>query len=224
MYILNTWKYLFITMFILVAPCEIWSQEVQEKAEKKLFQGLFIGTDLFAPGSYIVGTDYVSYQLSLQANLKNKFFPVWEIGMGKGNTTTELALDLKTKNALYNRIGLNYNILSEDKEDFIFLGVRYGFSSFDFSIQNITLNGGYWGEDYIGNSGAQSATVTWGEFLAGIQVGIVSNLYMGWSVGYKVKITEKTDHKDLTPWYIPGYGTSNWGISYHVFYKIPFFN
>ncbi len=195
----------------------------KEPPPTPLFQGLYVGTDLFGLGAYAFGTDYLSYEASLHANLKNKYFPVWEIGMGKGNTTTDIDLKLSTEMGLYNRIGLNYNMLNRKNEDFIFVGFRYGFSSFNYNIENIDLSNGYWPSDeYVGNPPQQSATVNWGEFLAGIQVRIVSNFYMGWSVRYKAKFSTKVDDKNLEPWYIPGYGTGNssWGITYNLFYKI----
>ena len=186
------------------------------------FQGLYIGTDLFGPVSYTLGSDYVSYQLSVLANLNNKFFPVWEIGMGKGNTTTDFDLNLKTSNSIFNRIGLNYNIIDKKHKDFFYIGLRYGFSSFNYELNNIVLINDYWNDSYIKDLEEQSTTISWGELLAGIQVNVTSNLYMGWNVAYKLIINETLDNDNIKPWYIPGYGTSHWGITYNVYYKIPF--
>ncbi|MCD7973562.1 MAG: DUF6048 family protein [Candidatus Azobacteroides sp.] len=224
----KTYKYSFNFFLFLFVFQTLSSQgvlnNIMENNTKPFFQGIYVGTDLFSPVASFVGEDWVSLQLSLHANLDNKFFPVWEIGMGKGDTVTEEELKLHTDNALFNRIGINFNVLKRKEEDFVFAGLRYGFSSFNYHINNIVINGGYWDDTIIENPGKQSATVTWGELLAGINVHMFSGLYMGWSVGYKIKFTEKADNEHLKAWYIPGYGTSKWGMTYNIYYKLPFFS
>jgi len=198
--------------------------KLKETPEEPFFQGMYIGTDLFGPVTGMMGVDYSSYEAVLQLNLKNKIFPVWEIGAGKGNTIVEdTELGLSTQSAMFNRIGLNYNMLNKKHRDFFFLGLRYGFSSFDYDFKNIVINSEYWNETYTGNPDTQSETVQWGEFLAGIQVRIISDIYMGWTIRYKTKWKEHADDDNLKPWYIPGYGTgtSHWGITFNVLYKLP---
>lgn len=219
--------FLFCTSLSLSAQNKTNGEKnVSEEKKEPFLQGIYVGADLFGLASSLFGSDYISYEASVHLNLKNKFFPVWEIGAGNGDATDDLGLELSTQTGIYNRIGLNYNMLNKKNEDFFYLGFRYGFSSFDYDIKNITINNGYWPGDYENEGpGVQSATIGWGEFMAGIQVRIISNVYMGWNIRYKVKLNEKVDTEDLKPWYIPGFGTgtSHWGINYSVFYKLPFF-
>lgn len=216
-------NFLFLFFFLQnVHAQEIENDSIAEKKSTSFFQGIYVGTDLFSPVSYLVGTDYISYQLHIQANLKNKFFPVWEIGVGRGDKTNEQELNLHTESALYNKIGLNYSMLKKNGDDFMYLGALVGFSSFSYSLNNFSFSSGYWGDNYTGNAADLNASVTWGELLGGIQVKVISNLYMGWNIAYKIKFKEKVDNTHIKPWYIPGYGTSQWGITYHVLYKIPF--
>jgi len=193
---------------------------VTEAPKEPFFRGVGIGVDLFGPAAYLFGANTVSYEGSLFADLGNKFFPIWEIGFGKGNTVTEYELGLYTHSALYNRVGLNYNMLNKKHEDFVYLGLRYGFSSFDYGFDNIMITNGFWNENYKNTPELQSATVQWGELAAGVQVRIFSGLYMGWGIRYKMLFSQKVDNEDLKPWYIPGYGTSRWGITYTVCYKL----
>ena len=216
--------FLFVLLFNTQAQLQtVVNDSIQEKKSTTLLEGIYVGTDLFSPvSSGFFGADHVSYQLFVQANLMNKFFPIWEIGVGKGNKTDELNLNLQTNSGLYNKIGLNYNMLKKDKEDFMYMGARLGFSSFTYGLRGISFSSGYWGDKFNGSVNDQNASVVWSEILAGIQVKVVSNLYMGWNIAYKIKLKEQVDDAHVKPWYIPGYGTSKWGIMYQVFYKIPF--
>ncbi|MDR2475581.1 MAG: DUF6048 family protein [Bacteroidales bacterium] len=214
----------FSAAVLFFATTQLQAQTIQSPDEKTaaFFQGVYVGTDLFSPVNYLFGGKNVAFQLAGMANLDNKYFPAVEIGIGKGNTTTERALSLSTSPSMYARIGLNYSMLNRRNEDFFYLGLRYGFSSFRYAIGNIVLSDPYWKDIYVGNPETQSSTVTWGEFQVGIQVRMTGNFYMGLGLAYKVKFTEKNDNEHLKPWYIPGYGSSKWGIMYSVYYKLPY--
>jgi len=219
----NNLVFLFVILFNVQAQSqELKNDSIKGSESASLLRGIYIGADLFSPLNNLFGANTVSYELFLQANLMNRFFPIWEIGVGKGSKTNELGLNLQTNSALYNKIGLNYNVLNKNKEDFMYVGARLGYSSFTYSLDGISLSSGYWGDKFAGGINDQNASVLWSEMLAGIQVRVISNLYMGWNVAYKIKLKEQVDDAHVKPWYIPGYGTSNWSIMYHVMYKLPF--
>ena len=219
-YFFNVGLLLFSSFSLLGQESNNKTELTEELPKEPFFRGLYVGADLFAPAAYLLGTNNISYEASLFADLNNKFFPIWEIGFGKGNALTEYELGMYSKTALYNRIGLNYNMLNNKHKDFVYLGLRYGFSSFDYGFENILITENFWKEEYKNTPAMQSATVHWGEMAAGVQVHITAGLYMGWSIRYKLLFNQKVENEDLKPWYIPGYGTSKWGIGYTVHYKI----
>ena len=75
-----------------------------------LYQGSYVGVDIFGLGSKLMGSDYFSSEISAEVNLKNRYFPVVEIGYGQIDTTQE-ENDIHYKTAApYFRIGGSYNV------------------------------------------------------------------------------------------------------------------
>ena len=57
-------------------------KEEKPKIQYPLLNGLMIGVDLFDPAARLFGQKYGAYQVSAELNLYNRFFPIWEIGIG----------------------------------------------------------------------------------------------------------------------------------------------
>ena len=73
------------------------------------FNGIAVSADLIGPAQLMMSS-YGQYQAALRVNLKNKWFPVAEVGYGKAN-----ADDVSTKlsyqtGAPYGRLGMDWNI------------------------------------------------------------------------------------------------------------------
>ena len=83
----------------------------EEKATVPLYQGTYVGLDVFGLGSKIFGSDFTSAEVSVEVNLKNRFIPIIEIGYGHTDTTDDETNIHYKASAPYFRIGMNYNIL-----------------------------------------------------------------------------------------------------------------
>lgn len=203
-------------------------QKKEEKKESKynspLLNGLMLGVDLYNPVANLFGQKYGNYEASLELNLYNRFFPIWEIGIGRANNRPEdMNFTYVGKPALFNRIGLNYNFqYNNDGPGYFYIGLRYGFSSFKYDVTNITLESPYWGTTYNESIVGQSSNAQWIEALGGIRVRLYKDLMMGWTVRYKWLLKNQTNEFS-TPWFIPGYGNkgSVLGITYSIYYKFP---
>ena len=110
---------------------------VQGTSREKLpfIRGASVSADIFGIAGKIFGNDYQSFEVAGEINLKNRFFPVVEIGYGTTDTTDD-DKDIHYKVAApYFRIGMNYNFFyKKDTPNSIFAGIRLGFSSFDYDI------------------------------------------------------------------------------------------
>lgn len=207
-------------------------QKIFKKAEEKkaprytypLLNGLMVGVNLFDPIANAFGQSYGGYDISLELNLYNRFFPIWEVGVGRAkNTPEEMNFTYIGNTALFNRIGMNYNFkYKSESPNFFYIGVRYGFSMFSYDIKDITLDAPYWGEQSNENILNQKSNAHWIEGLGGIRVKVYKDLYMGWSVRYKWMLSSKKNFNS-EPWFIPGYGTSGtpFSITYSIYYNIP---
>nr|WP_239059554.1 DUF6048 family protein [Bacteroides sp. 224] len=231
-----------LLLFSLSIPAQ-----AQEKEEKKkesevtekipLYNGIFIGADIYGLGASVFGSDFLSSEISLEVDLKNRFLPVAEIGYGTTDTWTETGIHYKS-NAPYFRLGLNYNTMHKKINNigYLYVGFRYGISSFKYDVYTPTLEdptygGGtnpnledpVWGGSLPYDYRDQKATMHWVEFLAGVRVNIYKNISMGWA--FRMKYRSSTSlSKYGDPWYVPGFGEykgNNIGITYTISYKIP---
>jgi hypothetical protein len=188
-----------------------------------LYNGVYLGADLYGPGSKLFGSKSYNYEVSADVNLRNRFFPVIELGYGKTDYTKN-SITYKSA-APYIRVGLNYKMKYRSKtENHLFLGFRYGFSHFKYSVTSNGITDGIWNTTVPLNASDINATGQWYELLAGIRVQLFHNLMAGWTLRYKTRISvTKNDAADA--WYIPGFGEnkqSNFGVTYSLFYKLPF--
>ncbi len=156
------------------------------------------------------GQKHGSFDIWADISLHNWFFPVLEAGVGFADNTPENGnFTYKTKPSFYAKVGMNYNFMYKSDPAYqVFAGIRVGFSSFRFDVDDISISDGYWNETQSFSMKNLTATALYGEALAGIKVKIVGNFSLGWNVRYhmKFKVNSKSSS---TPWFIPGYGTNS---------------
>lgn len=80
-----------VLSLLLIAPSAASAQYGMKKKKKPeeilpdttaFFNGLAVSTDLLGPAMLWLG-DYGSYEAALRVNLKDRWFPVFELGLGK---------------------------------------------------------------------------------------------------------------------------------------------
>ena len=216
----------------------------QEKKKDKdvpvypLFNGVDLSVDLWGPGSYLFGSDNLSMEVAADVNLKNRFFPTLEVGYGKSDAWNEDGIHYKTGNP-YFRIGMDYNTSYKKKfQHKLLVGLRYAVSRFSYDVQSFSADDPIYGEglnnpnitdevwgdnqppfDHSGMKG----TMHWIEICVGIRAHVWKNLYMGWALRYKSRLSATTDEYG-DPSYVPGYGTygsNTLGVFYTITYKLP---
>ena len=214
-------------------------KEVAEIDTIPLYNGTYVGVDLYGVGSKLLGGDFMSSEVSVAVNLKNKFIPTIEFGMGGTDTWSETGIHYKSKMAPFFRIGVDYNTMAKKKEknSYLYAGLRYAFSSFKYDVStmpaddpiwgdavgNPSLGDGYWGGSVPFSHLGMKGSVQWLEIVLGVKVRIYKNFNMGWSVRMKYKTKASTGEYG-NPWYVPGYGkfkSNNMGITYSLIYKLP---
>ncbi len=179
-----------------------------------LWDAASVSVDIWDPLMRAFGQDYGLIGFGAEVSLHNRYKPVFELGLGmadhkpSGNNYT-----YKSPMSLFMRIGMNYNFLYNSSPDYQFYGgLRYGFSSFRYSIANITVDVPYWDEAAKFGIPSQTSTVGWMEFVLGLRVKLWGPISAGWAFKYHSILHEsKTAYGK--PWYIPGYGSRSASVT-----------
>lgn len=107
-------------------------KEVAEIDTIPLYNGTYVGVDLYGIGSKLLGGDFMSSEVSVAVNLKNKFIPTIEFGMGGTDTWSETGIHYKSKMAPFFRIGVDYNWQRKKR--------RIATCMQDFAMHSVHLN------------------------------------------------------------------------------------
>ena len=183
-----------------------------------LFRGFSVSADLVGPVMMAVG-DYGQFEAALHLNLKDKYFPVFELGYGRADHTEETTqLSYKTS-APYVRIGADFNVLKNKHDIYrLFVGVRYAFTSFKYDLSSPGVNDPVWGGVTPYEATDVKCNYHWLEAGLGVDVNLAGPLHLGWSLRYKQRLS--ADEGTLGKvWYVPGFGetgTSAFGALFNV--------
>ncbi|MDD7079273.1 MAG: DUF6048 family protein [Prevotella sp.] len=168
-------------------------------------------------------TPYGQYEAAARLNLRGRYFPIVELGIGTSNHTNETSnLHYKVHSPYY-RVGMDYNVAKNARSmGRIFVGVRYGFSSYKYDVDGPNMIDPVYGTItpfcYTGVRGINH----WGEFVAGLETRVWGMLHLGWSIRYKMRIYNKRTLVD-NAWYVPGFGkndTHALGGTFNVIFDI----
>lgn len=194
------------------------------KMKQPLLFAVEIGANIWDPVMRIFGQKYGGVDFSAALNLHNRYIPTFEAGFGMArNTPAGMNFTYRTPLAPYFKLGADYNFIYNSNPDYRFTaGLRYGFSAFSYSLEDVTLNDNYWGETGTISFPTQNVTAGWFELALGLKVKLVGPISAGWMLRYK-SILHKSKPETGDPWYIPGFGTNGTSItgSFSIYYTIP---
>ena len=179
---------------------------VSAYAESPL-RGFHLSADAFG---YIypifVKDKYYSTEVSLSASLKNRFFPVVEAGVGYTDMVSQLYEIGYSTRAPFYRVGMDYNMqYKNNKPGYIYLGVRVGYTAFEYNVDAPSLVDPVWGDEIPVQFTDMPCRAVWGEAVGGVRAEITKNFCMGWSLRYKY-LFYRGPVANGGPWYIPGFG------------------
>ncbi len=215
-----------ITVFVDTVTGQEWLMDSTvigrvPKMEVPLFHALSVGVNIWDPLMRAFGQKYGVADAWVELSLHNRYKPIIEVGIGTADYKPEgMNYTYRSPLSAYFRIGANYNFLFNSNPNYsLFAGLRYGFSNFSYSIDNVTLNSSYWGETATFNIPSQRATVGWGEITAGVRVKLAGPVSAGWTVKYQA-LLHQSEAPYGKPWYIPGFGSrgSNVSGSFSIIY------
>ena len=170
-----------------------------------------------------LASSYGQFEAAARINLKERFFPTFEMGWGICDKTDDVTGQHFKTNAPYFRIGVDYN-LAKDKlsGNRIFVGVRYAFTTFVYDLDAADLEDPVWsGSIPYGYEGV-NGRAQWGELVFGLEAKLWKIFHLGWSLRYRARFGQKIAAFGQ-PWYVPGYGPNDrhrWGGTFNVIFDI----
>ena len=195
--------------------------------------GLRVGIDISKPVLGIFDKSYSGLELVGDYRVSKKWYIATELG--HENETTYEDFTTSSSKGNYLKIGANYNAYQNwlDMNNEIYIGMRYGFSTFDHTLNSYKTNVG---NSYFPNSNntiktpvtETGLTAHWTELQLGIKVETLKNLFLSAGVSYKIMLSVD-DQKNFKTLYAPGFNrvfksNTGFGFNYTISYLIPFVN
>lgn len=225
----NIFTYILLLVAISFAASDTMAQNRSATIDGKessdsisLYRGIAVSIDAAGAVQRAVSS-YGQYEAALRINLKDRYFPVVEIGIGDAdNTDDATSLRFKTS-APYFKAGCDFNILKNKHDDYrAYVGVRYAFTSFKYDVEGQSVNDPIWGGEAIYAAYDVKGSSHWAELITGVDAKIVGPFRLGWSFRYRSRISQK--HGDIgEAWYVPGYGkkgSSRLGATFNLILEI----
>jgi len=188
------------------------------------YQGINIGVELGKPLLGLLSNDK-GYSVKADVNLKNTWFPTFEMGYESYDKTAESGTQCLASGT-YFKLGINKSLvyLGDKAQNMFYAGAHYGFSAFSYTLNNLSWYDNYWGNNTLTNLTNQPGIVGWVELTVGVRVDVWGPFSLGWSGQYKSTL-HVSGGATSDPAYIPGYGENlkpMAGLALHVYYKLPF--
>lgn len=213
---------------LLLQPLAAQAQSQQKKMEPSkedsipLLRGIAVGVDLVGLGQIMV-SDYGQYEAHLRVNLRDKLYPVFELGYGHCDATDESTQVHYKTNAPYARIGIDWNLLKNKHDDYrLFGGFRYALTYYKYDVWAPDIEDPVWGGSAPYGATGISCNYHWLEGVIGVDAKIWGPIRMGWSFRYKRRISANNGDLGNT-YYVPGFGKqggSRLGGTFNVTFEI----
>ena len=170
-----------------------------------LFRGVQVMVDLIGPIQRAVSA-YGQYEAGVRVNLKDKYFPVVEVGYGEADHTDDVTQNSYKTSAPYGKLGVDFNIMKNKHDDNrVYAGLRYACTYFKCDIDHAPITDPVWGGETPFSAHGVKANYHWMEVLAGVDAKIAGPLRLGWTVRYRRRVHYDNGLMDNV-WYVPGYG------------------
>ena len=193
-----------------------------KKDSTHVLRNIAVSVDILGPIQRMV-SDYGQYEAAVRINLKGKYFPVAEIGIGSADGTDEATkLHYKTT-APYARIGCDFNLLRNKNDIYrLYGGLRYALTYYKYDLSSPGIEDPIWGGTADYGAEGVKCNYHWMEAVFGVDAKIWGPIRMGWSLRYKRQLFHDDGALGNT-WYVPGYGkkgNSRFGGTFNIAFEL----
>ena len=222
---------LFFFLSIPTAFSQEKTMEIKDSVVYKTNYGLRVGVDISKPIRGAIQNFYNGFEFVADYRISKNLYIATEFGFEE-QISREDFMNV-TDSGNYIRLGVNLNTYKNwlDMNNEIYVGGRLGFSFFEQTLNEYTLNpgnGGYYGETITTPSTEDGLNAEWLEFVVGIKAEVYRNLFLSFSGSFKamLQVKDPTNYKSL---FAPGFNriyvnNVGFGFNYTISYLIPFEN
>ncbi|MDG2193984.1 MAG: DUF6048 family protein [Polaribacter sp.] len=222
-------KYFTSLFFVLFVATGVAQEQTKDTITYKTSYGLRVGIDISKPILGLIDSKNSGFEIVGDYRFSKNLYIATELGY-KNKTSIEDYTNSTAKGS-YLKLGVNYNTYKNwlDMNNEVYLGFRYGFSIFDQTLNSYTSNTGstyFPGELNTNSSTTTGLNAHWTEFVLGLKVETFKNLFLGFSVSYKIMMSLQNPENFKTL-YVPGFNRvfeseTGFGFNYTISYTIPF--
>lgn len=220
----------FISLLLLVFGLPTRAQGNRPTANEKVnedsipfFRNVAVSVDLVGP-LWLSLNDYGEVEGAVRVNLKDKYFPVVELGLGKSNAEDEATKITYKTSAPFVRAGLDFNIMKNKHDVYrLYAGGRYAFTSFKYEIDHPGLIDPVFGGVARYHAQDLKCSYHWLEFGIGVDAKLWGPVRLGWNVRYKRRLFHSDADEVGRTWYVPGFGkadNSEFGAMFNVIFEL----
>lgn len=221
-------EYFFSTLLFFLSLQGI--AQAQDSTKIKQRYGIRFGVDLHRLTKSIYDDNYQGLEFVGDYRISQKLYVAGELG-NENKITDDDNLNFTTKGT-YFKVGFDYNTYENwlDMENMIFVGMRYGVSSFNHTLNSYTIydKENFYGQNtIISEKEFNGLTASWIEVVGGLKAEVFNNIFVGFSVRLNYLVTDKKpDNFDNL--FIPGFnrtydGNFGAGFNYTLSYMIPIY-
>ncbi len=207
------------------------AQVVVDTISYKERYGIRVGVDLSKPIRTLLEEDYSGVEIMGDYRVYKNYYIAAELGNEKipfdGDNIRV------SSSGSYIKLGVDYNAYENwaGMENMIFAGLRYGFATFSQTLEEyniFAINPFFPPTTIEGPVESSGLTANWLEFIIGLKVEVLPNLYLGGNVQLKSMISQVSP-SNMDNLVVPGFNRTNdissfgVGYSYNISYLIPLF-
>lgn len=194
----------------------------QKEKKSAFISGAAVSVDMCGLMMKLMNSRFANMEASARLNFKEKYFPVFELGIGDCTREGEENNNVFSTTAPYFRVGMDYNFNKKHNGNRFFGGIRYAFSTFNYDFENPDFMDEAWGVHTPLVLDNVKGKAQWAEIVIGVETKLWSIIRLGYNVRYKMRI-KQSGNEWGDPWYIPGFGRnggSGWGGTVNLTFDV----
>ena len=208
---MKIFRFICILLLISLVSPHIWGQSKKNNEPKEkapLLSGIGVGVDLCGLAMKGVGARFANMEICGRVGLKEKFFPIFEMGIGDCTRNGGETTNVFSTRAPYWRIGMDYNVNKKMNGNRFLVGFRYGFSRYNYDFSAPDFEDPVYGvasplalEGLKGNN-------QWLELCVGFETKLWSIVRLGYNIRYKTRTLQSVSELG-EPYFVPGFGKND---------------